>query len=146
MPGEAVYKQRHRARVATGKNGKPYVQFYPDKKSADYEEYAGQCVLFQLRRVKVEGEGQDFTLPVTDCRIIAHIRFNILKPKSYSKAVVHMTKKPDLDNLVKSILDALVQGGVIHDDNCITDLYTMKRYVDDAHPEGVEVDLTVLPI
>jgi len=143
VPGEPVFKQRHRARVATGKNGKPFVQFYPDKRSADYEEYAGQYMLFQLRKVELEGKGEDFTLPIRDCRILAHIRFNIQRPKSIKR--VHMTVKPDLDNLAKSILDALVQGGVIYDDNLITDLMTMKRYADDDHPEGVEVELTCLP-
>jgi Holliday junction resolvase RusA-like endonuclease len=123
---------------------KPFVQFYPDRKSADYEEYAGQCALFQLRKVELEGTGDDYTLPVRDCRILAQFRFNIPRPKTVKR--LHVTVKPDVDNLAKSILDALVQGGVIHDDNLVTDLVTLKRYADADHPEGVEVDLTCLPL
>ena len=100
--------------------------------------------LAQLRGVEIEGDS-DFTMPIRDMRIIASLRFNLRKPKSYAKSVAHATKKPDLDNLVKAILDGLVQGRVIEDDNCITDLSVMKRYADDQHPPGVEVDLTCLP-
>lgn len=144
VPGAPVEKQRHRARVVQPHGKKPFVQFYPDKKSADYEEFAGQCMLFQLKKVELEGVGEDFTLPVRDMRILASLRFNVPRPKTVKRT--HMTVKPDIDNLAKSILDALVQGGVIQDDNCITDLVTLKRYADEDHPEGVEVELTCLPV
>lgn len=121
------------------------MQFYSEKKTVEYEEHVGQQALVQLRSVEVDGE-DDFTLPVRECRIIASFRFNFTKPKSYPKSVVHMTKKPDIDNLVKVILDGLVKHDIIDDDNCVTDMVIQKRYADEDHPVGVEVDLTVLPI
>lgn len=145
IPGDPVPKDRPRGRVIAGPNRKPFVQFYTDKKTVDYEDSVGQHALVQLRAVEVDGD-EDFTLPVRDSRIIAHLRFNLKKPVSYPKSVKHATKKPDLDNLVKTVLDGLVKGGVIDDDNCVTDISMMKRYADDDHPVGVEVDLTVLPV
>lgn len=131
--------------MVTPRGGKPFVQFYSDKKTVEYEDHVGGCALIQLRGVEVEGD-QDFTLPVKECRILAHLRFNLRKPPSYSKRVVHATKKPDLDNLVKAVLDGLVKANVIDDDNCITDISMMKRYATEDHPVGVEVELTVLPV
>ena len=129
----------------TGKNGQPFVKFYSSKQSAEYEDYVGQCALFQLRRVEVDGD-DDFTMPVRDCRILVHLRFNLAKPKSYPKSVVWPIRRPDLDNLVKAILDGLDKADVIDDDNAITDLSVMKRYADADHPEGVEVELVCLPL
>lgn len=145
VPGDPVPKDRPRGRVVQPRGGKPFVQFYPEKKSVDYEEHVGQQALIQLRTVEVDGD-EDFTLPLRDSRILASIRFNLKKPASYSKSVVHMTKKPDLDNLLKAILDALVKHNIIDDDNCVTDLSVCKRYADDEHPVGAEVELTILPL
>jgi Holliday junction resolvase RusA-like endonuclease len=131
--------------VVSSPGRKPFVQFYTDKKTVEYEEHVGQQALIQLRTVEVDGD-EDFTLPVRDCRIIASLRFNFEKPKSYPKSIVHMTKKPDIDNLIKTVLDGLVKHGVIEDDNCVTDLSLSKRYATPDHPVGVEVDLTVLPL
>lgn len=138
-----VAKERPKARVIPGK--KPFAQFYTPPKTRLWEEHVGQHALMQLRGVEVDGD-EDFTLPISDARIIAKLRFNLKKPAGYPKSVVHVTKKPDLDNLVKAILDGIVTAGVIEDDNCITDLVTMKRYADDEHPHGVEVELTCLPL
>lgn len=136
-------KGRHRARVVQGK--KPWVQFYPDKKTEAWELHAGTTALAQLRAVTVQGD-KDFVLPLKDCRMLVNLRFNMRRPPSYPKRVQHHTKKPDVDNLAKAILDALVTHGVLGDDNCITDLTISKRYADEIHhPVGVEVDLTCLP-
>jgi Holliday junction resolvase RusA-like endonuclease len=142
MEFDVPAKERPQARIITGK--KPFAQFYTPKKTVEWEQHVGEHALLQLRAVELDGD-DDFTLPVKDCRVIMHLRFNLRKPSSYPKSVIHAVKKPDLDNLQKAILDGLVQAQVIDDDNCITDLSVMKRYADDDHPMGVEVDLTCLP-
>lgn len=38
------------------------------------------------------------------------------------------TKKPDIDNLAKAVLDALVKAGAIEDDRFVVRLLTMKTY------------------
>lgn len=141
---EVVAKERPQARVVAPKGGRPFAQFYTPAKTRLWEEHVGQHALMQLRGVEVDGD--DFTLPIKDVRIILNMRFNLRKPSSYPKSVVHAAKKPDLDNLVKGVLDALVSARVIEDDNCITDMQVMKRYASEDHPPGVEVELTCLPL
>lgn len=70
------------------------------------------------------------------------MRFNLPKPASYPASLVQHTKKPDLDNLVKSVLDGLVKGQILEDDKYITDLTISKRYTEPGHPVGVEVEIT----
>lgn len=135
-------KERPKARVIPG--SKPRAHFYTPAKTKAWEEHVGVHALDQLRSVR--SEGGEFTMPMAECRILAALRFNIRKPVSYSKSVLHATKKPDLDNLVKAILDGLTQAQVIEDDNCITDISSMKRYATDEHPLGVEVELACLPL
>lgn len=143
IPGKPEPKRRHRARVVQAAGRKPFVQTYSDGKSRDYEQMVADVAVHQVRTVPVDGDGQDFTLPFTG-RVLVTLRLNMPKPVSYPKSVVHHTKKPDVDNLAKAVLDGLVHGGVLKDDGLVTDLTTFKRYVEDGHPEGVEIDLTVI--
>lgn len=65
------------------------------------------------------------------------IIFYIKPPASFSKVkknhplleseVIPVIKKPDIDNLQKSVLDAL-NGYAWHDDNQISDIYARKLY------------------
>jgi Holliday junction resolvase RusA-like endonuclease len=69
-----------------------------------------------------------------------HLAMVILmpRPKSAPKRVTRHVKKPDVDNLVKSVLDGLVTAGVITDDNVVDSLVAVKRYAEPGH-EGVRV-------
>lgn len=148
IPGDPIQKDRPRGRVVQPKGGKAWIQWYSTKKTEDYERLVTQESLRQLRSVEVDGD-QDFTLPIRDCRYLINLRFNFEKPKSYPKTVVHMTKMPDIDNLAKSVLDGLVGkdgSQVLDKDGPITDLTLQKRYADDAHPPGVEISVTCVPL
>lgn len=141
--GEALdvfAKERPQARVI-GQGKKAHPQFYTPAKTRAWEEHIGEHAVAQLRTLT-----EDFVMPVSERRFMVNMRFNIRKPSSYPKHVVHAVKKPDLDNLLKAILDGIVTAGVIDDDNAITDLSVCKRYATDDHPLGVEVDITCLPI
>jgi Holliday junction resolvase RusA-like endonuclease len=136
---------RHRAKVITPAGQKPRPQMYADPRSAKWEEYAADQLRIQLMKTPTEGEGQDFTVPLRDMRVLLSLRFNLPKPVSYPARVVFHTKKPDIDNYAKAIMDALVKANILADDGMITDLMTIKRYIEPGHPEGVEVDLTAVP-
>ena len=117
---------------------------YPDNQSRDWADEAVDILQRQIARIEVTeipGQGNDFTLPFTG-RVILNMRFNIKKPVSYPANVVNMVRKPDLDNLAKAVLDAMVKARIIEDDNLVTDLSLSKRYVEPGHPEGCEIDLT----
>lgn len=64
--------------------------------------------------------------------------FYMPRPKSLPKKVIHHIKKPDLDNLAKSIKDAL-QGIIYRTDSQIVELNLRKIYGTCEH--GVVVDI-----
>jgi len=64
------------------------------------------------------------------------VSFHFLKPKSAKKRV-HHTVKPDLDNLVKAIQDAL-KGIAWKDDSQVVELEAAKYYSPDP---GVHVEV-----
>lgn len=59
--------------------------------------------------------------------IIFEVHFWLPKPKSLPKKIVHHTKKPDLDNLVKAIKDAL-KGIIYRDDSQVVYSIASKGY------------------
>ena len=49
------------------------------------------------------------------------------------------TSKPDIDKLVRAVLDALTIAGVLLDDRQVASLQALKRYADPDKAEGVRV-------
>jgi len=64
--------------------------------------------------------------------------FILPRPKTLPKKILAHTRRPDLDNLVKAVKDAL-RAVVYHDDAQVTELHASKRY--GAAP-GVEIWLS----
>jgi Holliday junction resolvase RusA-like endonuclease len=68
-------------------------------------------------------------------------------PKSYSKkkqaqcreGIIVPDKKPDIDNILKSIFDALQGGYAFDDDSQIVEIYAEKKYAEKPFVE-VEID------
>ncbi len=63
--------------------------------------------------------------------------FYLLRPKSKPKRVKYPATKPDLDNLIKSVKDAL-EGIIYTNDSRIVDEVARKRYGD---PPRVEITI-----
>jgi Holliday junction resolvase RusA-like endonuclease len=63
--------------------------------------------------------------------------FFLPKPKSAKKAEVFCSKKPDLDNLEKCIMDCM-EGLILTNDSRVVEKSAGKRYAIDRGP-GVEV-------
>ena len=55
------------------------------------------------------------------------VRFSMPKPKR-GKHIGYHYKKPDLDNLVKSLCDGLEGAGVLHNDSQIAHIEAYKSY------------------
>jgi Holliday junction resolvase RusA-like endonuclease len=66
--------------------------------------------------------------------------FFMPKPKSAPKKKIRMTKRPDLDKLIRSVLDALT-GTLYKDDSQVDVLCVEKRYADGTDPIGVRLHL-----
>lgn len=117
--GKPVAKGRPRFRV----RGK-YVQTYTDENTTSFENL-----------VKLEYENQCDCKYDKDDPLIVSIIFYLPIPESASKkkkgqmlnCEILPTKKPDLDNAVKSILDGL-NGIAYYDDKQIVKIVTAKLY------------------
>lgn len=120
IPGEPTGKGRPRYANIRG-----MVRTYTPKKTRDYERHVQQCFRRTLGiRTPLEG-------PVS-----VEIRAAFAVPESLSAVrkrrcwggALRPTKKPDIDNIAKIILDAL-NGIAYTDDSNVVDLYTKKVYV-----------------
>ena len=65
-------------------------------------------------------------------KIVLH--FHLKRPKSLPKRITYHIKKPDIDNLIKLLLDAL-RDICWHDDNQIVELIARKDYGEDLRTE-----------
>ncbi|HAF72524.1 MAG TPA: RusA family crossover junction endodeoxyribonuclease [Corynebacterium variabile] len=75
-----------------------------------------------------------------DGPVALDIVFILPRPKSLPKRVIHMVKRPDIDKLARSTLDAL-SGVAYTDDNQVTDLRTRKRYASADEPTGANITI-----
>jgi Holliday junction resolvase RusA-like endonuclease len=143
IPGRPVPKGRPRGRAVTPKGGKTFVHFYTDDATVSWEDQVAKAALAELTRISLTGD-EDLVLPFQG-RCLVQLRFNFERPKSTPKSVQYPVKsRTDVDNLAKAVLDALQNARLIINDNIVTDLTVCKRYADEGHPEGVEIDITHL--
>ena len=73
----------------------------------------------------------------------ARFEFIIPRPIHMDKSRTLPVVRPDLDNYVKAIKDALNEV-CYHDDSQIVNLIARKRYVEPGHAAGIEVDIIAL--
>lgn len=121
-------------------NGEPYGKgrprfrkdghAYTPKKTKDYEHFVKTEYDIQCGNMKLEGP------------LEAYIKAVFSVPKSDNKTTrakklsgeIPVTKKPDCDNIAKTILDAL-NGVAYHDDSQVVNLEVTKVYGDPARVE-----------
>ncbi|HEY5576231.1 MAG TPA: RusA family crossover junction endodeoxyribonuclease [Clostridiaceae bacterium] len=116
IPGEPKAKARPRMSTKTGHT-------YTPQDTINYENWVKQC--FMLSRDKKRLEGQ----------LAAKIYCYFTIPKSASKkkrelmlnGKIRPTKKPDIDNVCKAILDSL-NGIAYHDDSQVVECLISKCY------------------
>lgn len=117
VEGKIVGKERPRVNMNTG-------MVYTPGKTKDYEFLVQQYFKMKYPRVQ-EIQGR------VSVEIIAYMSI----PKATSKKnrelmlnnEISPTKKPDVDNIAKSILDAMNRY-IIHDDNQVSKITVEKRY------------------
>lgn len=122
IPGEPKAKARHR----TTKQGFRYTP----KETVEYENWIKQCYWIKNKDKFLEGQ------------IKAEIRAYFSIPKSFSKkkrklielGELRPTKKPDTDNIAKSVLDSL-NGIAYKDDSSIVELKVSKYFDDQPRVE-----------
>lgn len=132
--GEAVGKGRPRA---TGR-GK-YITLYTSKKTKDFEEGVRNAF---LEVVTQNGDALKKPLYARERALEVKLSIYTIVPKSYSlkrrkRCLANIetpTKKPDIDNIVKSVLDAL-NGYAYEDDSQVIKIYAEKFYAERAYME-----------
>jgi len=67
--------------------------------------------------------------------------FYLPRPKSRQKDVIWADRKPDVDNLLKPLKDALQSGGIIKNDSRLVRIFAEKLYGD---PPRVEISVKKL--
>jgi Holliday junction resolvase RusA-like endonuclease len=76
-----------------------------------------------------------------DGPVAVEIDFHLPRPKSLPKRVIWMVKKPDLDKLIRSTLDAL-SGIAYIDDNRVTHITATKDYAASPDDAGATITIT----
>lgn len=128
IPGDPVPKERPRARLRNGK-----IQIYTPDATATWEAVVG----VHLKRA--------FGQPQHSGRLCMDLTFYLPRPKSLPKHIEFPeTSRKDVDNLAKTILDAMQVAGYIGNDNRVTDLCIRKRFAGPKGP-GVHVVVDTLP-
>lgn len=117
VEGKVVGKQRPRVNMNTG-------MVYTPNKTKDYEYLVQQS--FKLKYPRF----QEITGRV-GIEIIAYIKIPKSTPKKDIEKMlegeISPTKKPDIDNIAKSLLDAM-NNFVFHDDNAVSKITVEKKY------------------
>lgn len=106
-------------------------------KSREYKQ-----IVSVMARQKMEQEG----IPLMEGPLLLTVRVNRIPPKSMGKKRGAqaadenwgITTKPDLDNYVKLVSDAL-NGVVFADDSQVVEIRASKRF---AHTPGIEITVT----
>ena len=75
-----------------------------------------------------------------DVPVILEAEFYLPRPKN-RKADMYCQAKPDIDNLLKSTMDALSQAGVWRDDAQVVAVVASKRYEQANHTVGAVIRL-----
>ena len=104
---------------------------YTPKKTQEYEEYVKMCWVAKYGGVQPSEQPLEM-----------NIVFYMPIPKSVNKkqraemldGKIKHTKKPDIDNLIKSVLDAL-NGIAYSDDSQIIKVTAVKRYAETGSTE-----------
>ena len=118
---------RMKVRIMSRPQGGHYPLHYPPEGIADAKANIQKHALLAMRN-------QDMRKP-TEEPVAVYLIFFMLKPKSrqgkYADKYPHPNVKPDIDNHVKLVLDALNKV-IYHDDACVCELFAKQVYVTDG--------------
>lgn len=76
-----------------------------------------------------------------DGPVCVSIWFHLQRPKSAPRRRTEPDRKPDLDKLIRSTLDAIVTSGMIHDDAQVVHLNASKQYASTGSPIGAQISV-----
>lgn len=126
VPGEACAQGRPRFTSFTGKDGKTYTHAYDPAKSKNYKSFVKQVAIAEMDR-----QGWLYNEIPLRMSIVVFMTIPSAKSKKFKEAALNdlelPNKKPDVDNIAKTIMDSL-SGIVYKDDKQIVFLTVSKHY------------------
>lgn len=134
VPGPPIGKGRHRSAYSRDGSGNLKFHAYTPSKTRVYDRLVRDEAALAMNGRKP-----------FDCAVMLSLLAYFPIPKSWPKAkreaALHHTSKPDADNVLKAIADAL-NGIVYRDDALAVETYVRKLY--DANPR-VEITVQEMP-
>jgi Holliday junction resolvase RusA-like endonuclease len=136
VPGECLGKMRPKASSFGG-----HAKVYTPSKQIEYENWVRMC----FRQAYPEGSPIEDGIPVS---VSLHIKIAVHSSLSKKRRAMALageitpTRKPDLDNAAKSVMDAL-NGVAFHDDKQVVNLTAAKSYAEEA---GVSVEIETIEL
>ena len=127
IPGEPQGKGRPRFSRATGRAFTP-------KGTAEWERGAAFVIRSDWGRAPIDS-------PVVAKVTAVFSRPGRLLRKKDPDGRMPCTKKPDVDNVVKCVLDALTMGGALRDDKVVWKVCAEKLYASKDESGCVEIEL-----
>lgn len=99
---------------------------YTPKRTKDYEN----ALKSLIKEQNIEG-------PIEVTLNAIFPRPQRLMPKKYPDGLIKHTKRPDLDNIIKAVLDAL--NKTLQDDAQVCTIHAYKYYAERNHPPRTEI-------
>jgi crossover junction endodeoxyribonuclease RusA len=83
---------------------------------------------------------KDYSGPVLDEALTVELQFFMPRPGSTPKSYTpYAVKRPDIDKLVRAVLDAISSAGVWADDARVVELYATKALAENDERPGVYI-------
>ena len=129
VKGKIVGKERPRVNMYSG-------NVYTPTKTKDYETLIQQAFLIKYRK-QPRIEGRLFVSIIAFFKIPTSIKKS--DRELMINDVISPTKKPDVDNIAKVVLDGL-NNFVFKDDNQVSKIFVEKKYTDDTEKIFISVE------
>lgn len=98
-----------------------------------------------FRAIGGNGDSVPDGYPVSGVSLHLDATFRFARPKSRRRGEPITRSSGDLDKLLRNVLDALQDAGVIGDDSQVTSCTASKRYVDGSTLPGATIIITTPP-
>ena len=138
IDGEPQGKGRPKTRVHQGRSGRAFAQVYTPAGTRAYEQRVIEAFRLKYPDHKVWERGFPLAMLLKAYCPIPSSTSRVKREQMYDGLILP-TKKPDADNILKIVCDAL-NGVVYEDDTQITDIRLIKVY--DNTPR---VEVTIMP-
>lgn len=140
VPGAAVPQGRPRITTRSG-----FPRAYDPAKSRNYKALVARIAgarIAEMTKADAAGDGEGLRFPIADAVCLSVTEHREI-PRSWSRKKhvnalaedIQPVSRPDLDNVVKALKDALT-GVVWRDDSVVTEIHAAKIYSDTP---GVEI-------